>query len=78
MRGWRPGADDNPHCYADADLPRWVEAAKTWAAGGQPEGLPYFGDAKPAKAPRDTFVFFIHGGKVRAPAGAMKLIEMVR
>lgn len=71
------GADDNPHCYHHDDLPRWAAAAKTWAAGCQPEGLPYFGESAPAKTPRDTFVFFIHGGKVRAPAGAMKLIEMV-
>ncbi len=72
------GADDNPHCYPDADLPRWADAARTWASGGQPGGLPYFGDAEPAKTPRDAFVFFIHGGKVRAPAGAMKLIELTR
>lgn len=70
------GADENPHCYPDADLPRWVAAARTWAAGGQPDGLPYFGSERPAKTPRDTFVFFIHGGKVRAPAGAMKLIAL--
>lgn len=70
------GADDNPHCYPDADLPRWTAAAQGWAAGEQPEGLPYFGDAAPARTPRETFVFFIHGGKVRAPAGAMKLIEL--
>lgn len=68
------GADENPHCYPDADLPRWAAAARTWAAGGQPAGLPYFGDAPPAPAPRDTFVYFIHGGKLRAPAGAEALI----
>ena len=32
--------------------------------------------AKKAKAqPRDVFVYFIHEGKVRAPAAAMALIE---
>lgn len=72
------GADENPHCYPDADFPRWTEAAQTWAAGGQPAGLPYFGKATPAATPRETFVFFIHGGKVRAPAGAMRLIELTR
>ena len=34
--------------------------------------------AKPKKAPRDVFVYFIHEGKVRAPAGAMALIERVK
>lgn len=71
------GADDQPHCYPDAELPHWAAAAKNWAAGGQPAGLPYFGEAAPEKTPRDTFVFFIHGGKVRAPAGAMRLTELV-
>jgi uncharacterized protein YecE (DUF72 family) len=72
------GADDNRHCYPDDDLPRWAEAARTWAAGGQPDGLPYFGDALAPQTSRDAFVFFIHGGKMRAPAGAMRLIELTR
>ncbi len=72
------GADENPHCYPDADLPRWATAAQTWATGGQPDGLPYFGDVEPPRTARDTFLFFIHGGKVRAPAGAMALIDLVR
>lgn len=70
------GADDNPHCYPDAALPRWADAARSWAAGGAPDGLPRFGAAAPTRRPRDTFLFFIHGGKVRAPAGAMRLIEL--
>lgn len=72
------GADDNPHCYPESDLPRWAAATQTWSAGGQPDGLPYFGDSAPDAQPRDTFVFFIHGGKVRAPAGAIRLIELTR
>ena len=66
------GEDANPHCYPDRELDRWADAAQTWARGGLPKGLPYVGDPPP-KAPRDTFVFLIHGGKVRAPAGAMAL-----
>lgn len=69
------GKDDNPFCYPESELPRWTEAAKTWAAGGRPEGLPYVEDKDPPKAPRETFVFFIHGGKVRAPAAAQELIR---
>ena len=33
---------------------------------------------KPAKQPRDAFVYFIHEGKVRAPHAAMALMERVR
>ncbi len=76
------GEDDNPLCYPKAAIDRWAETAKTWAAGGSPKGLPadrlsYVGAPAPEK-PRETFVFFIHGGKVRAPAAAMALIERVK
>ena len=69
------GEDEHPFCYPEGDLPRWTEAAKTWAAGGRPEGLPYVEDRDPPKASRETFIFFIHGGKVRAPAAAQELIR---
>ncbi|MDP5280524.1 DUF72 domain-containing protein [Sphingomonas sp. DG1-23] len=69
------GEDDNPLCYPEQDFPRWTEAAKTWARGGQPEGLPYFSKDAPPATPRETFIFFIHGGKVRAPAAAQELIR---
>jgi uncharacterized protein YecE (DUF72 family) len=69
------GEDDNPLCYPEGDFPRWTEAARTWASGGRPEGLLYVTDAAPPQRPRETFVFFIHGGKVRAPAAAQALIR---
>ncbi|WHU01542.1 DUF72 domain-containing protein [Sphingomonas sp. NIBR02145] len=69
------GEDDNPHCYPDAELPRWTEAARTWASGGRPAGLPYVEDQDPPAVRRETFIFFIHGGKVRAPAAAQELIR---
>ncbi|MGH6612993.1 DUF72 domain-containing protein [Sphingomonas sp.] len=64
--------------YTAAELDRWADAARTWAAGGQPDGLPYAGSGAPKAAPRDSFIFFINGAKVRAPAGAMALIDRVR
>ncbi|QNQ09109.1 DUF72 domain-containing protein [Sphingomonas alpina] len=64
--------------YTDAELDRWADAARTWAAGGQPDGLPYTGSAPPKAMPRDSFIFFINGAKVRAPAGAMALIDRIR
>jgi uncharacterized protein YecE (DUF72 family) len=63
-----------PTGYGDAALDRWADAARIWAAGGQPAGLPYVGEGAPAAAPRDVFVFFINGAKERAPAGAQALI----
>jgi uncharacterized protein YecE (DUF72 family) len=70
--------EDVPTGYTAAELDRWTDAARTWAAGGQPDGLPYAGSAPPTAAPRDSFIFFINGAKVRAPAGAMALIDRVR
>ena len=65
----------HPAGYAPKALDRWAEAAREWAAGGAPEGLPYVDAAAPTKTPRETFVFFINGAKVRAPHGAMALLE---
>lgn len=67
--------DEEPAGYAPAALDRWTKAAQVWAAGSIPDGLPYVDGAAPPQRPRDTFVFFINGAKVRAPAGAMALIE---
>jgi uncharacterized protein YecE (DUF72 family) len=61
--------------YAPAALDTWAKAARLWAEGGAPEGLPYVVANPPKKTPRDMFVFFINGAKVRAPAGAMALID---
>lgn len=71
------GEDENPLCYPEADIPKWADVARTWASGGKPEGLPYVEDKTPPKQPRETFVFFIHGGKIRAPAAAQALIEAI-
>ena len=70
--------EEEPAGYSGAELDGWARAARDWQAGGQPEGLPYVGAEAPARAPRDTFVFFINGAKVRAPHGAKALIERVR
>lgn len=69
------GEDENPLCYPESELPRWTDAARLWAEGGRPEGLPYVTAEAPPAVPRETFVFFIHGGKVRAPAAAQELIR---
>ncbi|WP_370655056.1 DUF72 domain-containing protein [Hydrogenophaga sp.] len=64
--------------YAPKALDRWAEAAKTWAAGGEPDDVPLLdGVGKKTKA-RDVFMFFISGAKERAPAAAMGLIERLK
>jgi uncharacterized protein YecE (DUF72 family) len=70
------GNDALPAAYPPAALDKWAERARVWAEGGTPSDLPIV-DAKqtPEAKPRDVFVYFIHEGKLRAPAAAMALIE---
>ena len=61
--------------YPTDELDRWAQRARTWASGGQPEGLPYISaDAAPA-VPREVFVYFISAAKERNPAAAMALLQ---
>ena len=70
------GSDDVATAYEADDLDAWVARLIEWAEGGRPGDLPYADPGqKPAKVPRDVFAFIIHEGKIRAPAGAMALIE---
>jgi uncharacterized protein YecE (DUF72 family) len=62
--------------YSPEALDAWADAARVWQEGGQPAGLPYFAEAPPVR-PRETFVFFIAGAKVRAPHAAMALMDRV-
>lgn len=72
------GKDENPDCYEPERLDEWAGRARIWADGKTPSDLPC---ADPAtKAPvqsRDVFVYFITEGKVRAPFGAMALMERI-
>jgi uncharacterized protein YecE (DUF72 family) len=64
-----------PTGYSAEALDRWAGAARGWAKGESPAGLHYVGDAPAEVRPRDVFVFFISGDKVRNPAAAEALIE---
>src|SRR5262249_2259686 len=65
------GEDSVPTAYAPKALDAWAKRAQTWAEGGVPGDLPVVdAGAKLARRPRDVFVYFIHEGKVRAPAAA--------
>ena len=73
------GKDTVPTAYQPKALDDWAERAKTWAKGGTPDDLPRVDPAhKPKAAPRDVFLYIIHEDKVRAPAGAMALIERLK
>ncbi|HWA60936.1 MAG TPA: DUF72 domain-containing protein [Caulobacteraceae bacterium] len=73
------GQDDVETAYEATELDGWAGRFKTWSAGGAPDDLPLVDEAhKPAKTPRDVFAFVIHEGKIRAPAGAMALIDRVK
>jgi uncharacterized protein YecE (DUF72 family) len=70
------GSDDVETAYAPEALDGWAGRFRTWADGGRPDDLPAADpDNAAPKAPREVFAFIIHEGKVRAPAGAMALIE---
>jgi uncharacterized protein YecE (DUF72 family) len=62
--------------YPPKDLDTWAARAKAWSEGGTPEDLPVVDNGHIAEVkPRDVFVYFIHEGKLRAPAAAMSFIE---
>ena len=70
------GDDTLAAAYPPADLDAWAGRAHVWATGGMPPDLPLVAAAAKHEAkPRDTFIYFIHEGKLRAPAAAMALIE---
>ncbi|WP_045836709.1 DUF72 domain-containing protein [Hyphomicrobium sp. 99] len=72
------GNDSIPTAYKPKVLDQWAERAKAWASGGAPPDLPIIdASAKPTHSPRDVFIYFIHEGKVRAPAAAMAFQERV-
>jgi uncharacterized protein YecE (DUF72 family) len=72
------GNDEIKTCYPPKALDAWAKRLKTWAGGGEPDDLPRVDPTSAKKTPRDVFAYVIHEGKVRAPAGAMELIERVK
>jgi uncharacterized protein YecE (DUF72 family) len=71
------GSDEIETAYAPADLDAWAERFKAYAEGGRPADLPAVDEGEPPARPRDVYAFFIHEGKVRAPAAAMALLDRV-
>lgn len=72
------GSDDIETGYPAAALDLWAERLKAFAEGGQPSDLTFVQPAsRPPATPRDVYAFFIHEGKVRAPAAALAMIARV-
>lgn len=66
--------EDQATGYNQESLERWSSVAREWAAGGRPGGLDYVtADPAPVR-PRETYLFFIAGAKIRAPAAAEALL----
>ena len=63
------GSDQIDTAYPPEALDLWADRFRTWAGGGEPDGLDPVDPAHPAiPQPRDVFAFVIHEGKLRAPA----------
>ncbi len=75
------GKDTVPAAYPPKEIAAWAARLRSWAQGKAPDDLPRVEPARATKtAPRDVFArdvfaYVIHEGKIRAPAGAMALIE---
>lgn len=62
--------------YAPGELDEWVAAARAWAGGRVPAGLPRLEATRAERKARgrDVFIAFINGAKEKAPAAAEALI----
>jgi uncharacterized protein YecE (DUF72 family) len=67
-----------PTGYETAELKDWAGRAKLWAEGGTPADLPRVAESEAPREPRDVFLFLISGDKVRAPAAAQALLQVLR
>ena len=70
--------ETEPAGYSDEALGRWAQVARGWAAGESPAGLDYVSDAKAPREPREAYVFYISGAKVRNPAAAERLAARLK
>jgi uncharacterized protein YecE (DUF72 family) len=69
-------SEDNPTGYPSDALDAWARRFEAFAAGGQPDDLPFIAPVEASAATkRDCFVYFISGAKVRAPAAAMAFLQ---
>ena len=69
------GKDSIKTGYPPKALDAWAKRVTTWVEGREPADLPRVAGPAPKTNSRDVFVYFIHEGKIRAPAAAAALIE---
>jgi uncharacterized protein YecE (DUF72 family) len=77
------GKDTIATAYPAKDIGAWAKRLQNWAVGTVAADLPRVTASTDKPSPRevfarDVFAYVIHEGKIRAPAGAMALIEAVR
>ena len=73
------GDDTLKIAYPSKQLDTWAKRVRLWAEGREPDDLPLVDAAHRLETkPRDVFAYFIHEGKIRAPAAAMALIEQIK
>jgi uncharacterized protein YecE (DUF72 family) len=73
------GKDTVHTAYPPKEIKAWAERLRQIAEGTEPAELPHIdAPTQPKPAVREVFAYVIHEGKIRAPAGAMALIEAVR
>ncbi|HZT18435.1 MAG TPA: DUF72 domain-containing protein [Dongiaceae bacterium] len=64
--------------YDERALRRWAARIEAWSRGGEPEDAKRAIDAAgPHRRSRDVFVYFDNDRKVRAPADARRLMEIL-
>ncbi len=63
--------------YAPAALDAWAQRARRWSAGEAVTDLACAAPPEPP-APRESFIFFISGDKVRAPDAAQAFLARLR
>lgn len=60
--------------YEDEALDHWTARIRSWSAGGEPNDAELIDEtARPARRPRDVYVYFDNDAKVRAPFDAQSL-----
>ena len=72
------GEDAVPTAYPPKDIAAWAKRLQLWAEGKAPDDLRHVETKKPKAVPRDVYAYVIHEGKIRAPGGALALIERLR
>jgi uncharacterized protein YecE (DUF72 family) len=72
------GEDSIPTAYPESAISAWADRLRGWLAGEVPADLPHIETAPAKIKPREIFAYFIHEGKIRAPAAAMVLIDKIK